>query len=137
MLQALSLKYQEILTYYAPLILSILSLLGSCLLIISFIKFPRLRINLGKLIIFITIIEGNISWMIIFSLFYSDTIKNIPIYRSIIIFADKDIICQIFGSFFTFCLWNYFFFYFFICHNLRISFLSNFDNFKQRFLYFL
>ena len=133
MLLVPNLKYSQIWSFYLPLILCIISIIGSILFIFSFIKIPSLRINLGKLILIITIIETIFSAFILFSLFYTQNSITVPENRKIIIFTNSGHECIAIGFIFSFCLWNYFFLNFFLCHNLRISFLSNLDNFKLRF----
>ena len=106
----------SIIYYFIPLGLNFLSLILSFLMLVTFMKYKRLRINSGNgnLILFILLLEFLFSAFLFGNFFYAEE-SNIRIFEEkgykispqILPFAilnRNDIVCQIFGGFFIFLI---------------------------------
>ena len=123
--------------FYIPFALSTLSLISTILILFTFIRFPRLRLNSGKMVLFIVICELNMHWLILLSLNY--TKKEDKCFDSGHAFEIKSSECYIFGYFFIFFQWCYIIMNAFIIHNLYyvLNFAGDNDNFHQRFKHYV
>jgi len=131
-------RLYEIFTYYLPLIFCSLSILGAIIIIITYAKFLRMRIYVGKAFLHTSIVQLMLSLLFLFSLYYkSEEQMEDPDYpepNHFYIVIDKTWGTIIGGIEVHVSLCHYLY-HFFISHNLYYSFMKSQQglNFKRRF----
>lgn len=124
------LSIPSILYLYIPFTLSTLSIITSLLILFTFFRFPRLRLNSGKMVLYIVVCELNMHWLILLALLYKTQVQS-SCQSSFIIKEDA---CSVLGLFFMFFQLGYISMNGFLVHNLYCVLNYRNENFKARFL---
>lgn len=101
----ISLSDSRVIEYIIPIIFCIISIVCSLISILTYHKYKKLRINAGKVVFVLIILEFILSCFFFASVFYET-------------YNEKAIFCQVLGGFTNFFIMEYYLFNFALCHNL-------------------
>lgn len=116
----LTLSDHRVIEYIIPIMFCVVSITCSIISILTYHKYKKLRINAGKVVFVLVVLEFILSCFFFASVFYETTNQEATF-------------CQIVGGFTNFFIIEYYLFNFALCHNLISCLFFDKNVREQRF----